>query len=146
MAPKNCNHKYYSLHFKILGSYGHYILDFFGIFWGYLISFRLKLISSPKKSNKIWKFWTHEIYWWQNTTHHKVFKVVGLKMNHLKSKSILKIYIVLTILRQVWGWDSHSQKWELGVLWDSHNFRSRWQRSKHLVLRCSLYCWKDLEV
>jgi hypothetical protein len=22
-------------------------------------------------------------------------------------------------LRQVWGWDSHSQKWELGVLWDS---------------------------
>jgi hypothetical protein len=24
-------------------------------------------------------------------------------------------------LRQVWGWDSHSQKWELGVLQDSHN-------------------------
>jgi hypothetical protein len=28
-------------------------------------------------------------------------------------------------LRQVWGWDSHSQKWELGVLRDSRNFRAR---------------------
>jgi hypothetical protein len=28
-------------------------------------------------------------------------------------------------LRQVWGWDSHSQKWEFGVLRDSCNFRAR---------------------
>jgi hypothetical protein len=28
-------------------------------------------------------------------------------------------------LKQVWRWDSHSQKWELGVLRDSRNFRTR---------------------
>jgi hypothetical protein len=28
-------------------------------------------------------------------------------------------------LRQVWGWDSHSRKWELGVLQDSRNFRAQ---------------------
>jgi hypothetical protein len=49
-------------------------------------------------------------------------------------------------LRQVWGWDSHSQKWELGVLRDSRNFRAQLQRSKHLALRCYLHCWKGLEV
>jgi hypothetical protein len=47
---------------------------------------------------------------------------------------------------QVWGWDSHSQKWELGVLQDSRNFRARQQREKHLALKCSLYRWKGLEV
>jgi hypothetical protein len=50
------------------------------------------------------------------------------------------------ILRQVWGWNSHSQKWELGILWDSRNIRARLQGSKHLFLRCSLYRWKGLEV
>jgi hypothetical protein len=35
-------------------------------------------------------------------------------------------------LGQVWRWDSHSQKWELGVLRDSRNFKARLQRSKHL--------------
>ncbi len=49
-------------------------------------------------------------------------------------------------LRQVWGWDSHSQKWELGVLRDSQKLRVRLQGSKHLTLECSLYRWKGLEV
>jgi hypothetical protein len=49
-------------------------------------------------------------------------------------------------LRQVWGWDSHSQKWELGVLWDSRNFRAQLQGSKHLALRFFSYFWKVLEV
>jgi hypothetical protein len=49
-------------------------------------------------------------------------------------------------LRQVWGWNSHSQKWELGVLWDSWNFRVRLQKPKHLALRCSSYRSKGLEV
>ncbi len=49
-------------------------------------------------------------------------------------------------LGQVWRWDSHSQKWELGVFRDSHNFRAQQQRVQHLALRCSLYCWKGLEV
>jgi hypothetical protein len=48
-------------------------------------------------------------------------------------------------LRQVWGWDSHSQKWELGVLRDSHNFRTRLQRSKHLSLRCLYTVGKALK-
>jgi hypothetical protein len=42
----------------------------------------------------------------------------------------------------VWRWDSHSQKWEFGVLRDSRNFRARQQRAKHLSLRCSLNRWK----
>jgi hypothetical protein len=49
-------------------------------------------------------------------------------------------------LRQVWGWDSHSQKWELGVLRDSQKLRARLQGSKHLALRCFLYHWKGLEM
>jgi len=48
-------------------------------------------------------------------------------------------------LRQVWGWNSHSQKWELGVFRDSCNFRAQLQRSKHLTLRCFLCRWKALE-
>jgi hypothetical protein len=46
----------------------------------------------------------------------------------------------------VWGWNSHSQKWELGVLRDSRKFKARVQGSKHLALGCSLYHWKVLEV
>ncbi len=49
-------------------------------------------------------------------------------------------------LRQVWGWNSHSQKWELGVLRDSQKLRVWLQGSKHLALKCSLYRWKGLEV
>ncbi len=41
-------------------------------------------------------------------------------------------------LGKVWRWDSHSHKWELGVLRDSRNFRARQQRAKHLALRYSL--------
>jgi hypothetical protein len=45
----------------------------------------------------------------------------------------------------VWGWHSHSRNGDLGVLQDSRKFRTRLQGSKHLALRCYLYCWKDLE-
>ncbi len=38
------------------------------------------------------------------------------------------------------------KKWELGVLRDSHNFRARQQREKHLTLKCFLYRWKGREV
>jgi len=38
------------------------------------------------------------------------------------------------------------KKWELGVLWDSRNFRARHQKEKHLGLRCYVYRWKGLEV
>ncbi len=37
---------------------------------------------------------------------------------------------------RVWGWHSHSRNGDLGVLWDSRNFRVQLQRSKHLSLRC----------
>jgi hypothetical protein len=46
----------------------------------------------------------------------------------------------------VWGWNSHSQNWDLGVLQDSQNFRVQLQGSKHLAFRCSLYHWKDIKV
>jgi hypothetical protein len=44
------------------------------------------------------------------------------------------------------GWNSHSQKWELEVPSDSQKLIAWLQGSKHLALRCSLYCWKGLEV
>jgi hypothetical protein len=46
----------------------------------------------------------------------------------------------------VWGWHSHSQKGDLGVLRDSQNFRVQWQGSKHLALRRSSWHWKIIEV
>jgi hypothetical protein len=49
-------------------------------------------------------------------------------------------------LRQVWGWNSQLQKWELKVFWDFRKFRVWSQGSKHLALKCSLYRWKGLEV
>jgi hypothetical protein len=49
-------------------------------------------------------------------------------------------------LGYVWGWNSHSQKWELGVFWDFRKRRAWLHGSKHLALGCSWYHWKDLEV
>jgi hypothetical protein len=46
----------------------------------------------------------------------------------------------------MWRWNSHSQKWELGILRDSQKLRARVQGSKNLALGCSLYHWKGLEV
>jgi len=46
---------------------------------------------------------------------------------------------------RVWGWHSHSWNGDLGVLWDSRNFRVRLQRSKHLALRHSSCHWKLLK-
>ncbi len=36
---------------------------------------------------------------------------------------------------RVWGWDSHSRNGNLGVHWDSQNFKVQWQGSKHFALR-----------
>jgi hypothetical protein len=57
-----------------------------------------------------------------------------------------KVGMSQPLFGQVWGWNSHSQSWGLGVLRDSWTFRARQQGSKHLALRCSLYQWKALEV
>ncbi len=35
----------------------------------------------------------------------------------------------------MWGWDSHSRKWDLRVLRDSRKFKVRLQRSKHFILK-----------
>jgi hypothetical protein len=42
--------------------------------------------------------------------------------------------------------NSHSRKWEFGVLRDSQKLRRRFEEPKHLALKCSLYHWKGLEV
>jgi hypothetical protein len=47
---------------------------------------------------------------------------------------------------RVWGWHSHSRNGDLGVLWDSQNFRVGLQGSKHFTLKCSLYHWKAMKV
>jgi hypothetical protein len=48
-------------------------------------------------------------------------------------------------LRQVWEWNSHSQKWELGVLRDYKKLRVWLQGSKHLTLKCSSCVGKVLK-
>ncbi len=46
---------------------------------------------------------------------------------------------------QLWGWNSHSQSWGLGILRVSRIFRVRQQGPKHLVLKSSWCHWKGLE-
>jgi hypothetical protein len=48
-------------------------------------------------------------------------------------------------LREVWGHHSHSRKWDLRVLRDSWKLKVRFQGSKHLALRWSLYRGKVLK-
>jgi hypothetical protein len=43
---------------------------------------------------------------------------------------------------QVWGWNSHSQSWGLGVLRDSRKLRAWLQWSKHLALRWGSVTWR----
>ncbi len=47
---------------------------------------------------------------------------------------------------RMWGWHSHSWNGDLGVHWDSQNFRVGLRGSKHLTLGCSLYHWKTMKV
>jgi len=46
----------------------------------------------------------------------------------------------------VWECNSHSRKWENGVLRDSRKLRARFEGSNLLTFGCSLYQWKCLEV
>jgi len=46
----------------------------------------------------------------------------------------------------VWKCNSHSQKWENGVLRDSWKLRARFEGSNLLAFECSWFCWKGLEV
>jgi hypothetical protein len=61
-----------------------------------------------------------------------------------------RVFMYFYVATPLWGKcedETHTpKKWELGVLRDSRNFRARQQKAKHLALRCSLYCWKVLEV
>ncbi len=50
---------------------------------------------------------------------------------------IILWYVLQPYFESVWGWDSHSRNGDLGVLWDSQNFRAWLERSKHLALKCS---------
>jgi hypothetical protein len=50
------------LHSIFLGTYGHQIVDFFGSFQVYCISFRLKLIYLKRNSTKHLQIWTYEIF------------------------------------------------------------------------------------
>jgi len=47
---------------------------------------------------------------------------------------------------RAWRWNWHSRNWDLGILWDSQNFKVQLQGSKHLALGCFLYHWKNIEV
>jgi len=59
----------------------------------------------------------------------------------------VKLNLVLQpYFERVWGWNSHSRNWDLGVLRESWHFRVWLQGSKHLTLGCSLYHWKIIKV
>jgi hypothetical protein len=80
--------------------------------------------------------------------------IVPTSSAHILRKSLpYPIYIVgidpncrNPTLGEVGGWNSHSQSWRFGVLWDSRMFRVRQQRPNHLALGCSWCRWKGLEV
>jgi hypothetical protein len=77
----------------------------------------------------------HDFYYARGGTwrefHGKKCLVMGKKIAIVEDQKKERSIVVTTIgcrnptLRQVRGWDSHSQKWELGVLHDSHNFRAQ---------------------
>jgi hypothetical protein len=69
---------------------------------------RGKVVASPK-FKPWWVLWVHVCLWFVSQPH----------------------------FGQVWGWNSHSQSWGLGVLRDSWMFRVPQQRPKHLGLGCS---------
>jgi hypothetical protein len=46
----------------------------------------------------------------------------------------------------MWGWNSHSRKWEVGVLRDSQKLRAWLQGSNLLSFVCSWCHWKGLQV
>ncbi len=115
----------------------------------------LLLFYSPLNPKVLWeKCWdnmSHDTWHWRIMNGGTTKDAYNDTLLLFEAKLVLtKAYTTLwkcrnPTLRQVWGWDSHSQKWEFGVLWDSCNFRAQLQRSKHLALRCSLYRWKGLE-
>jgi len=55
------------------------------------------------------------------------------------------VTIATPLWGSVWECNSHSQKWENGVLRNSRKLRRRFEGSNHLALARSLYQWKALE-
>jgi hypothetical protein len=71
--------------------------------------------------------------------------VIVVPINKQRTKQEMKGNIV-HLLSQPHFEGSHSRKWDLGVLRDSQKLKMRFQGSKHLASRCSLYRWKGLEI
>jgi hypothetical protein len=59
-------------------TYGHEILDYFCLniyIYIYLIGYKLKLVNSLIKNNKHWRTWIYGVYFQQNNTCHKIWKI-----------------------------------------------------------------------
>jgi hypothetical protein len=89
--------------------------------------------------------------------HNKVFKTTVISFLLKKITNLAPYYIsekkttpTRTMSRphfgRVGGWLSHSRNRDLGVRWDSQNFRVQSQGSKHLTLRRSSYDWKAIKI
>ncbi len=79
--------------------YGHHILDYFFLFYVYLINLKLNLINYLQKSNKQWKNWMYGIYLWQNNT------CQILKKNYIyTSKLRLWVEFLGEFFYCVWYW------------------------------------------
>jgi hypothetical protein len=69
------------LQLVFLCKYKHHILDYFRLFEAYWIRFRIKTIILKENSNKHWWTLTYEVYFWQNNTHHEVWKIAYILQN-----------------------------------------------------------------
>jgi len=88
----------------------------------------------------------------EHNTHNELITIHLLGILNTMNPVNYLIFIYLSwrlsqpYFERVWGWDSHSQNKDLGVLRDSQNFIDRLHGSKHLTLGCYLFHWKAIEV
>jgi hypothetical protein len=79
------------------------------------MSFKCQLLWWSMDDNNL-----HNSLWWIMKCHKPLLTNIHFKT--LKQK-LLHYYCCNPTFGRVWGWRSHSQNGDLGVLWDSQNFR-----------------------
>jgi len=84
---------------------------------------RFKVYSQSYGAPKSWESWLARF----RDSHSRVLE----KKSHLNVGPMERFIVYYKgechnpTLRKVWRWNSHSQKWELGILWDSQNFKAQ---------------------
>ncbi len=86
------------------------------------------------------------INYWMCKTKSSLSWYLGNCIHNTFAKGTTIMGVSQPYFERVWGWNSHSRNGELGVFWDSQNFKVRLQGSKHLALKRSLYHWKAIKL